>query len=179
MKKLIVVWFLSLGKVEEDAETQAIRALTLGFELPRNFLNPEKFRPDQIPEDRFAGVPDVITDTLFSAMDATVPIDAFNPFIYVRNGILPELVVAYFMQMVGRRVKSTMSKFFQAMHLIEMYREYVIIPPEHFMASLDTAAAVIKPVAEEAKSDETVQEDNDEKKVPKGKDDAAPSNSDV
>lgn len=170
MKKLIVVLFLSLGQgEEEDDETQAIRALTLGFELPKNFLNPEKYRPDHSPDDQFAGVPDVITNTLFRAMDANVPIDAFNPFIYVRNGILPEFVVAYFMQMVGRRVKSTMSRFFQAMHLIEMYREYVILPPHHFMAGVDTAAAVDK-------SDE---KDNDEKKVPKGEEEAAPSTSDV
>ena len=132
-------FYFPLG--EDDEMSNQIRALQLGFELPRNFLNPDKYRPERIPDDDFAQVPEVVTAALFNVLDVNVPIDALNPFVYLRNGRLPEFIVAYFMQFVSRRIKSNMSRFFSAMHLIEMYREYVIVPPTHFMAALDTAAA--------------------------------------
>jgi len=125
---------------EDDVEAAEIRSLQLGFEIPKNFLNPDKYRPASIPDEAFAAVPDLITTAIFNVMDAQVPIDAFTPFLYLRNGRLEEFVVAYFMKLVSARVRSNMSRFFTAMHLIEMYREYVIIPPSHFLASHDTAA---------------------------------------
>ena len=84
----------------------------------------------------FALVPDIITRFIFQAMDANVPIDALNPFIYLRSGQLPQLKSVYYMDMVSRRVMSNMSRFFKAMHLIKMYHEYAIIPPNHFMADI-------------------------------------------
>lgn len=142
--------------------------MQLSFELPRNFINPDKYRPDQSPDDLFAAVPDVITRSIFGVMDVNVPIDALNPFVYVRNGLLPEFVVVFFMNMVAKRIKSNMSRFFTAMHLIEMYREYVIIPPHHFMA-VDSAAVVASEAVEE-KSDEGKKEESEESDV-KGKSD--------
>ena len=135
-------FFVSLGQDDDGEEARALRALQLEFEVPRNFLNPDKYRPDHVPEDDFGEVPDVITRSIFDVMDANVPIDALNPFIYLRSGRLPEFVVVFFMNMVAKRVKSKMSRFFHAMHLIEMYREYIIVPPHHFLASVDTAAVV-------------------------------------
>lgn len=154
--------FLFLG--EEDEDTKAIRALRLSFEVPRNFMNPDKFRPEQSFDDQFATVPDLITTSVFEAMDVNVPIDPLNPFIYLRSQRLPEFVVVYFMELVPRRVKSNMSRFFTAMHLIEMYREYVIIPPHHFMA-VDTAAGVASEAVEQGNSQGT--EDKDDKKEDK------------
>ena len=104
---------------EDDLEAAEIRSLQLGFEIPRNFLNPDKYRPASIPDEAFAAVPDVITTAIFNVMDAQVPIDAFTPFLYLRNGRLEEFVVAYFMKLVSARVKSNMSRFFTAMHLIK------------------------------------------------------------
>lgn len=165
-------WFSFLG--EEDDETVQIRGMKLGFEIPKNFLNPEKYRPSTIPEAGFAAVPDVISSAVFQAMPAEVPIDAFNPFIYLRNGVLPEFVVVYFMRMVSVRIKSNMTRFFTAMHLIEMYREYIIIPPSHFMSSFDTAAVVPgqdkQPVLK-AKKDKKKKEENLKKEEKAGDDD--------
>ena len=140
------------------AATQ-IRSMELGFELPKNFLNPDKYRPTASFDEAFASVPDVVGSAIFDAMDADVPIDAFNPFIYLRHGRLPEFVAAYFMQLVSARVKSNMSRFFTAMHLIEMYREYIIIPPSHFMAQVDSVAVVRGEAKKEAGKSEEGQED--------------------
>ena len=139
-----------------------IRAMSLGFELPRNFLNPDRYLPEPLSEEFVAGIPDVVSTAVFVAMDANVPIDAFNPFIYLRNGRLPEYVVAYFMTLVSRRVKSNMSRFFTAMHLIEMYREYIIVPPTHFLAALDTAA--VQPGDSTVTKDEKKQQEEDRDK---------------
>lgn len=117
-----------------------IRALKLEFEVPKNFLNPEKYLPEPLPNRVLADVPDVIMTAVFEVMDIDVPIDPFNTFMYLRNGRLPEFVVVYFMNLVSRHVKSNMSRFFTALHLIQMYREYIINPPSHIMAPIDTAA---------------------------------------
>ena len=154
--------FLSLGQDDDGEEARALRALQLEFEVPRNFLNPDKYRPDHVPEDDFGEVPDVITRSIFDVMDANVPIDALNPFIYLRSGRLPEFVVVFFMNMVAKRVKSKMSRFFHAMHLIEMYREYIIVPPHHFLASVDTAAVVATDAVGAVATD--VDKDDEDKK---------------
>ena len=130
----------SLTGEEDDDMSAEIRALQLDFEVPRNFLNPEKYQPQPLPEEVLDEVPDVVARAIFDAMPADVPIDAFTPFLYLRNGRLAEYAVVYFMNLVPRRVKSKMSRFFTTMHLIEMYREYIIVPPSHFLASIDTAA---------------------------------------
>lgn len=77
--------FLSLGQDDDGEEARTLRSLQLEFEVPRNFLNPDKYRPDHVPEDDFGEVPDVITRSIFDVMDANVPIDALNPFIYLRS----------------------------------------------------------------------------------------------
>ena len=155
-------FFVSLGQDDDGEEARALRALQLEFEVPRNFLNPDKYRPDHVPEDDFGEVPDVITRSIFDVMDANVPIDALNPFIYLRSGRLPEFVVVFFMNMVAKRVKSKMSRFFHAMHLIEMYREYIIVPPHHFLASVDTAAVVATDAVGAVATD--VDKDDEDKK---------------
>ena len=166
---------------EDDLEAAEIRSLQLGFEIPRNFLNPDKYRPASIPDEAFAAVPDLITTAIFNVMDAQVPIDAFTPFLYLRNGRLEEFVVAYFMKLVSARVKSNMSRFFTAMHLIEMYREYVIIPPSHFLASHDTAAVgqddgddqdahqAVAPKPQDDKAEAPKPQDHNAESVEKGK----------
>ena len=151
--------FVSFIGEEENVAATQIRSMELGFELPKNFLNPDKYRPTASFDEAFASVPDVVGSAIFDAMDADVPIDAFNPFIYLRHGRLPEFVAAYFMQLVSARVKSNMSRFFTAMHLIEMYREYIIIPPSHFMAQVDSVAVVRGEAKKEAGETEEGQED--------------------
>ena len=167
--------FLSLGQDDDGEEARALRALQLEFEVPRNFLNPDKYRPDHVPEDDFGEVPDVITRSIFDVMDANVPIDALNPFIYLRSGRLPEFVVVFFMNMVAKRVKSKMSRFFHAMHLIEMYREYIIVPPHHFLASVDTAAVVptdaVGAVATDVDKDDEDKKEKEDKESSGSKDD--------
>ena len=141
--------FLSLGQDDDGEEARALRALQLEFEVPRNFLNPDKYRPDHVPEDDFGEVPDVITRSIFDVMDANVPIDALNPFIYLRSGRLPEFVVVFFMNMVAKRVKSKMSRFFHAMHLIEMYREYITswLPSTLLQLLPPTLSALLPPTS--------------------------------
>ena len=151
--------FVSFIGEEENVAATQIRSMELGFELPKNFLNPDKYRPTASFDEAFASVPDVVGSAIFDAMDADVPIDAFNPFIYLRHGRLPEFVAAYFMQLVSARVRSNMSRFFTAMHLIEMYREYIIIPPSHFMAQVDSVAVV----RGEAKDDGKMEAGQEEK----------------
>lgn len=125
----------------DDPIAQQIKGRKLGFKIPKNFPSREAYRPDPLPDHVLASVPDSITTAVFEVMDATtVPIDALNPFVHLRNGQLPEFVPVYFMDLVPRDVKHNISRFFTAMHLIEMYREYVINPVPHFMTSIDTAA---------------------------------------
>lgn len=127
---------------------RTLKSRKLEFELPMNFANPEKFRPAHIDESMFARVPEFICNALFAAIDAAVPINPLTPFIYLRDGTLPHFVVIYFMEVQGvKKSLGTQRRFFQAMHLIEAYREYVILPAPHYLAGqepLDTVGAVPK-----------------------------------
>lgn len=173
----------SLGDEEEDDQATEIKGFKLPFEVPKNFLNPDKYQPDQTPEEEFAQVPDVVARAVFDALDVNVPIDALNPFVYLRNGRLPEFVVVYFMKLVSRRVKSNMSRFYSAMHLIEMFREYVIVPPTHFMA-IDTVAATVvpdvatNPDTKDSNVDQDVAKEDSKEKKDKDDQGASTSNAD-
>lgn len=125
-----------------------LKGRKLEFELPTSFANPDKFRPHQIDDAVLARVPEFVSNALFDALDAQVPIDPLSPFIYLRQGKLPHFVVIYFMEIQGMKKNlGNQRRFFQAMHLIEAYREYVIVPPAHFLSAqptVDTAAAKFK-----------------------------------
>ena len=127
---------------------RTLKSRKLEFELPMNFANPDKFRPAHIDESMFARVPEFICNALFAVIDAAVPINPLTPFIYLRDGTLPHFVVIYFMEVQGvKKSLGTQRRFFQAMHLIEAYREYVILPAPHYLAGqepLDTVGAVPK-----------------------------------
>ena len=144
----------------EDDTTKALKVEQLDFEIPTNFLNPQKFRPTVINDDMFGDVPDYVCQGLFESIEPDVPIDPLTPFVYLRQGRLPHYVVIYFMKLQGSgRNLGAQKRFFRAMHLIEAYREFVTIPPVHFLAGQPLDTASVQP-----KDGNQVTTDTEEKK---------------
>ncbi len=114
----------------ENPVDAALRSMTLGFEIPNRFNNPDKFRPTYVGEDFLRQVPNVISSGLIDAMGADVPIDVMNAFQYLKHGRVPEYVVVYFMNAQPATRCSNSTRFFRALHLMEAYRDY-ILPPYH------------------------------------------------
>ena len=99
--------------------------MTLGFEVPRNFHNVDYYRPGNVDPSIFRSVPDVVTAGIIDAIE--IPIyDATMPFIFLKHGFLPEYTVVYFMNVQPKGRISNSTRFFRALHLLEMYREYVM-----------------------------------------------------
>lgn len=132
----------------DDDEVQAIKGLRNDFGIPKSFGNSEKYFPVRLDVQSFETVPEVVGNAIFETIGLDVPFDPMATFIYVRNGLLPEFVVAYFMEFqLPKRKISEGSKFYRAMHLISMFREYFIVPKRHFLC---------EPIAEDAKNEVNV-----------------------
>ena len=120
--------------------------MTLDFELPSFFRDPHKFVPGNL-DHFFEDVPSVVAAAIFEAISDDVPADPSIPLIYLRNNRLPRFVVAWFMAAMpteGRRLgKST--RFFRALHGIEMFREYVLYPPENIPEFILAGAGAVPP----------------------------------
>jgi len=112
----------------ENPEDAAIRAMTLGFELPRNFNNVDNYSPGNVDQAIFRSVPDVVTAGIMDAIELPV-FDATIPFIFLKHGFLPEFTVVYFMNVQPKGRISNSTRFFRALHLVEMYREYLMGGP--------------------------------------------------
>ena len=114
---------------------------TLDFVIPNNFLHPDKYYPGPVTDEIFDNVPGFIASAIFDAMDADVVLDPGAVFLYLKNGLLPEYVVIYFMEIQGTRRKiSTSTRFYRALYMVHMFREYVIVPPPHFLTAYDAAS---------------------------------------
>jgi hypothetical protein len=109
----------------ENPADAAIRSLTLGFEVPRNFNNIESYRPSSVDEAIFRAVPNVVASAIVDAIDQMNFFDPLLPFSYLRNGLLPEFVVVHFMTVQKNPRISNQTRFYRAMWLIELYREYL------------------------------------------------------
>ena len=137
----------------ESPEVAAYKARQLDFEVPKNFHNPDRFKPSGVPDEVFASVPNHVGAAVFEAMDINVPLDPMSVFLYLKEGRLAHFVVIYFMELQGlRRNISQATRFFRAMHFIDMYRSYVMVPPTHYLASLgaqDKDAAAAAPTQDE------------------------------
>ena len=108
---------------------EAIRSMTLGFELPRNFLHPERYLNPDLDDDWFSLVPEVVSTALFETMSVDVPIDPQMPFVFVRQNLLPQFVVAWFMAFIPAKRIAKSTRFFRALNAIEQYREFIFFPP--------------------------------------------------
>lgn len=109
----------------ENLEDAAIRGMTLGFEIPRNFHNVDSYRPSHIDESLFRSVPDVVTAGIMDVIDLPI-FDATIPFIYLKHGFLPEFTVVFFMNAQPKSRISNSTRFYRALHLLEMYRQYLM-----------------------------------------------------
>ena len=112
----------------ENPEDAAIRAMTLGFEVPRNFHNVDNYRPLAFDPAIFRAVPDVVSAGIMDAIDAPI-FDPSIPFIYLKHGFLPEFTVVHFMNVQPKGRISNSTRFYRALHLVEMYREYLMGGP--------------------------------------------------
>jgi hypothetical protein len=112
----------------------------LPFEIPRNFNNPGKYEPRDVPEAAFEEVPNEIGQALFDSIGLEVPNDPLIIFSYVRHGRLSLAVVAYFFHLQKKKKLTNQTRFYRAMWLISMFRDYVMLPPLHPLASFDTVA---------------------------------------
>ena len=97
----------------------------MDFEVPNNFLNPEKYRPSEMTTEWLNYIPDVVASALYDAMGPGVPIDPLMPFVYLKKKLLPEFVVAFFMHAQGKSRIGKSTRFYRALYLIESYRKYV------------------------------------------------------
>jgi len=109
----------------ENLEDAAIRAMTFGFEIPRNFHNVDSYRPVNVDEALFRSVPDVVSAGIIDVIDLPI-FDATIPFIYLKHGFLPEFTVVYFMNAQPKGRISNSTRFYRALHLVEMYRKYLM-----------------------------------------------------
>jgi len=132
--------FSSFLDAEEDHEgTSEASSFSLPFEIPRNFLNPDRFDPGVVPEEVLDSVPTYIGDTIFEHLGPEVPLDPLSVFLSLRHGGLPEFVVGYFLSIQKKKSLSNQTKFYRAIWFIHKFREHMILPPLHFLA-FDTAA---------------------------------------
>lgn len=111
----------------------------LPFELPKNFNNPERYNPGEVPEEVFDSVPHYVGDAVFLAMGPEVPLDPFTVFSYLRCGNLAHFVVDYFMT-IQKKNLATQTRFFRALWLIHLFREFMILPPVHHLSQFDAAS---------------------------------------
>ena len=125
--------FFLTGEEEEDQvesiQDAFVRSMTLDFELPSNFLHPERYPNVDLADALFSRVPSVVSSALFDAMPESIPIDPQMPFIFLRQSRLPEFVVAWFMAFLPKKRVGRMNRFFSSMNAIEQYREFVFFPP--------------------------------------------------
>lgn len=132
--------------LDED-EFDEVQNLTLDFEIPDTFSKAQKYVPRNVRHDAFEEVPSAVGSAIFNALPIDVPFDPIFVFLYLRNGRLPEFVIAYFMGFeLPKRTVSKMSLFYRAVHLVSMFREAVVFPKSHFMSqcvdeALDQVAA--------------------------------------
>ena len=125
--------FFLTGEEEEDQvesiQDAFVRSMTLDFELPSNFLHPERYPNVDLADALFSRVPSVVSSALFDAMPESIPIDPQMPFIFLCQSRLPEFVVAWFMAFLPKKRVGRMNRFFSSMNAIEQYREFVFFPP--------------------------------------------------
>ena len=111
--------------------------------MPTKFHDPERYNPGRVAPEVFEQVPGVVASAIFNAIDADVVLDPGVVFLYLKQGLLPQFVVAYFMDLQGTRRKiSKGTRFFRALYLVHLFREHVILPPPHFLSDFDTASVL-------------------------------------
>lgn len=103
----------------------ALRSMTLGFEVPRNFNNVESYRPASVDDEMFRAVPNVITAGIVDAIPDQECFDPLLPFAYLKNGRLAEYTVVYFMNVQRNSRISNATRFYRALWLLELFREYI------------------------------------------------------
>lgn len=139
-----LLFILKLCSVLDGSDNDPLVMRRLDFEVPKSFPNPQKYIPKKIFDYMFEDVPLVVGSAISEAMSPDEPFDSTLTFVYFRNGRLPEFVVAYFMdfELPKRRLSDT-TRFFRALHLITMFRMFMVMPDDHFLATdVDTGFGV-------------------------------------
>lgn len=121
---------------EEDTEGESTRPAIPGsvdveelmhviLEIPEN-INLYRHRPTTTTSEViWSSIPDVIGETIISALPPSVPINAAMPYAYLQAGSLPHFVVAFFMRLQDpKRTVKYETLFARVMHRIEEYREW-------------------------------------------------------
>jgi len=103
-------------------------------------LNPDRFDPGNIPDEIFDSVPPLIGDLVYEHLGPDAPLDPLTVFLSVKHGGLAHQVVGYFMDIQKKKSVATQTKFFRAIWMIHRFREYMILPPLHYLAGFDTAS---------------------------------------
>ena len=112
----------------------------LPFELPKNFINPDKYDPGVVPDEVFENVPLYIGEAVFGVLGNEVPLDPQVVLVYLRNGQLPHFVIEYFMSIQKKKNLATQTRLFRALMLVHRFREFHILPAPHFLSQFDSAA---------------------------------------
>ena len=112
----------------------------LPFELPKNFMNPDKYDPGVVPDEVFENVPVYIGEAVFAVLGDEVPLDPQVILVYLRNGLLPHYVIEYFLSIQKKKNLSNQTRLFRALMLVHRFREFHILPAPHFLSQFDTAA---------------------------------------
>lgn len=111
---------------DATAEDLAICALKLPFEIPtRPPVRSEKYEKVQLTEEFYKAVPSVVSKPLLEVMGIGIPIDVQMPLAFLREGRLPEFVVAWFLSALPKSRLAQTTRFYQALRAIENYREYI------------------------------------------------------
>lgn len=128
-----MIFFLFLDEGEGISDTEEVKEYKkreLDFEIPKNFLNPDKYDVGDIPDWYWGRIPPFIVQALTDCMGPDVPIDPMSPFVYLRQGRLPQFVVVFFMELLTTKRRTSKSTiFYRSMHLMERFRERLLNPP--------------------------------------------------
>lgn len=98
---------------------------TLPYELPINYVDNPRYLPSEEQRAFLEDIPDCIAEAVIDALPVSIPINPFNVFYYVKRGLIPIWVLKWFIRGQGRSRSSAMTRFYRALHLIEIFREGV------------------------------------------------------
>lgn len=105
---------------------------SLNFELPTNFVDNARYKVEEKDLLPLENMPRVVSEHVIRYGGPDMPMDALNPFFFLKRGELPYFVLNWFMGHQPKRL-ATMTRFYRALHLMEMYRGYC-----HNLLHLDT-----------------------------------------
>lgn len=115
---------------------------SFSFVLPVNYLDAKKYHPSVRTFERLGPLPDCVVRCLVDVLPPNIEVDPFTVFFYVRRGYVPVWLVNFFIDKQDKTIAPLTTKFFRAIHLIEMVR-----------AQLFNSPAVAQPVTVRTSSD--------------------------